>query len=277
MTNSPSPQAVSSAAETPIQDLLRRIPRDAIYQWTTPEADKELWQLSSNSAPIGRLAHEAADRIDLASRASPADGVFQPLFTAVSFADDYNRLKPEAKSRVKDFILDSELRAIHAALAASPALAATSVGEDDVRRRLITCIEQWDGEMEYDAEDRASLADDILHEFNGPPVVDLSPPSADADKLLSSNPVDDNGVDDTADKLRIALVYWKGGHEIIEARLAKSAAAEHGDAPFPLDAEQAALWHSAQADAYRDALEMMGVPEALTEALARLSTTEAGG
>ncbi len=45
------------------------------------------------------------------------------------------------------------------------------VAEDAIRRRLISRIEQWDSEMEYDAEDRAALADDILHEFNGPPVV----------------------------------------------------------------------------------------------------------
>lgn len=42
--------------------------------------------------------------------------------------------------------------------------------ENDILRRLISRIEQWDSEMEYDAEDRASLADDILHEFNGPPI-----------------------------------------------------------------------------------------------------------
>lgn len=55
--------------------------------------------------------------------------------------------------------------------------------EDEARRKLINCIDQWDSEMEYDAEDRACLADDILHAFNGPPVV--SPAAADE---LSSNP-----------------------------------------------------------------------------------------
>jgi|GEM_PF-2971447 len=48
---------------------------------------------------------------------------------------------------------------------------AKAPSEDDARRRLIQRIEQWDGEMEYDAEDIAALADDILHEFNGAPVV----------------------------------------------------------------------------------------------------------
>ncbi len=57
------------------------------------------------------------------------------------------------------------------------------------------------------------------------------------------------------------LAYWRRGHEIIEARLAKAVQAKHEDAPFPMDAEQAAQYHAAQVDAYRDALEMMGVPE----------------
>ncbi len=45
------------------------------------------------------------------------------------------------------------------------------VAEDEARRKLIGLIEQWAGESEYDAEDMAALADDILHAFNGPPVV----------------------------------------------------------------------------------------------------------
>ena len=49
--------------------------------------------------------------------------------------------------------------------------------EDEARRKLIECIDQWDSEMEYDAEDRASLADDILHAFNGPPVVSHEAPA----------------------------------------------------------------------------------------------------
>lgn len=57
------------------------------------------------------------------------------------------------------------------------------------------------------------------------------------------------------------LAYWQRGHEIIEKRLATAARADWQDAPFPLNEEQAALWHRAQAEAYRDALEMMGVPD----------------
>lgn len=56
------------------------------------------------------------------------------------------------------------------------------------------------------------------------------------------------------------LVYWTDGANIIKQCLAKAVRAEHADAPFPMDAEQAALWHRAQAEAYRHALEMMGPP-----------------
>lgn len=49
--------------------------------------------------------------------------------------------------------------------------------EDDARRKLIGLIEQWDGESEYDAQDVAALADDILHAFNGPPVVSEEAPA----------------------------------------------------------------------------------------------------
>lgn len=57
------------------------------------------------------------------------------------------------------------------------------------------------------------------------------------------------------------LQYWLDGTRLIEACLAKAEKAEFEDAPFPLDPEQAALWHRAQLEAYRHALEMMGVPE----------------
>ena len=46
---------------------------------------------------------------------------------------------------------------------------------DDARRKLIHCIEQWDGETEYDAEDIAALADDILDAFGGPPAREEAP------------------------------------------------------------------------------------------------------
>ena len=59
------------------------------------------------------------------------------------------------------------------------------------------------------------------------------------------------------------LDYWRSGNEIVQACLEKAAKGRHEDAPFPLDAQQAALYHAAQVDAYRHALEMMGVPECL--------------
>lgn len=46
---------------------------------------------------------------------------------------------------------------------------------DDARRKLIHCIEQWDGETEYDAEDIAALADDILDVFASPPTREEAP------------------------------------------------------------------------------------------------------
>lgn len=74
---------------------------------------------------------------------------------------------------------DAFLRELNAAL--SPRHEAPA--EDEARRKLIQCIEQWDGETEYDADDLASLADGILHAFNGPPVVSRAAPVE-----LSSNP-----------------------------------------------------------------------------------------
>jgi phosphoglycolate phosphatase-like HAD superfamily hydrolase len=47
------------------------------------------------------------------------------------------------------------------------------------------------------------------------------------------------------------------GLDIIESALAISLKAEHADAPFPLDEEQARLWHKAHASAYTHALEML--------------------
>lgn len=52
--------------------------------------------------------------------------------------------------------------------------------------------------------------------------------------------------------------YWKDGSKIIEGCLAKSLDADPSDAPFPLIGNDAKIWHLAQANAYRHALEMMG-------------------
>ncbi len=54
-------QADIQVAETPLSELLRRIPRDAVYSWDNPS--KQPWDLSTCSAPIGRLAHQAADAL----------------------------------------------------------------------------------------------------------------------------------------------------------------------------------------------------------------------
>lgn len=80
------------------------------------------------------------------------------------------------------------LHQIEKAHAAVPALTArheAPAPEDEARRKLIECIDQWDSEMEYDAEDRASLADDILHAFNGPPVVSHEAPAEGAGGLIA--------------------------------------------------------------------------------------------
>ena len=62
---------MTGCAKTPLSDLLRRIPQEAVYNWTVPEEGRELWHLGSESAPIGRLAHEAADALDAMLAASP--------------------------------------------------------------------------------------------------------------------------------------------------------------------------------------------------------------
>lgn len=48
-----------------------------------------------------------------------------------------------------------------------------------------------------------------------------------------------------------------GGVKVIEKCLAKATRAEHADAPFPLDYEQASIWHRAQQSAYVYVLEML--------------------
>lgn len=60
--------------------------------------------------------------------------------------------------------------------------------------------------------------------------------------------------------------YWQQGAKLIEAcaakadRCSKDAREAFLDAPIGLTPEQAVLWHSAQAEAYRHALEMMAPP-----------------
>lgn len=54
--------------------------------------------------------------------------------------------------------------------------------------------------------------------------------------------------------------YWKEGTSIIEKCLDRAIKANPSDAPFPLFGEEAKIYHEAQANAYRHALEMMGFP-----------------
>lgn len=61
--------------------------------------------------------------------------------------------------------------------------------------------------------------------------------------------------------LRMKLGYWQRGTDIINKRLAECVKADTNDAPIPLVGGEAKQWHSYRGEAYRDALEMMGVPE----------------
>lgn len=58
------------------------------------------------------------------------------------------------------------------------------------------------------------------------------------------------------------LKYWNDGNAIIEKCLSRACAAATADAPFGMDDADAAIWHEAQRNAYRHALEMMGIPAA---------------
>ncbi len=51
-------------AETPLSDLLRKVPKDAVLSWEVPEEGRAVWQLGSESSPVGLLMHRAADRLD---------------------------------------------------------------------------------------------------------------------------------------------------------------------------------------------------------------------
>lgn len=56
MTHHATPRPEALAAETPLHELLRSIPKDAIYRW-------EDSPMSFSSSPIGLLAHRAADAL----------------------------------------------------------------------------------------------------------------------------------------------------------------------------------------------------------------------
>lgn len=61
--------------------------------------------------------------------------------------------------------------------------------------------------------------------------------------------------------LRAQIRYWKRGTDLINECLKKAAKADPLDAPMPLIGIEASRWHSYQAEAYRHALEMMGLPQ----------------
>ncbi|MBY3543640.1 hypothetical protein HFN71_28565 [Rhizobium laguerreae] len=61
--------------------------------------------------------------------------------------------------------------------------------------------------------------------------------------------------------LREQIAYWRRGTDRINDCLKKAVKADPLDAPTPLVGTEAKQWHSFQAEAYRHALEMMGVPE----------------
>lgn len=84
-------------------------------------------------------------------------------------------------------------------------------------------------------------------------------------------------------RVRVAVLerdaaYWRGGTRIVEGCLAKAVRADPLDAPIPLVGHEAKLWHEAQANAYRHALEMMGVPADGVDSPSRdLASTITGG
>ncbi len=63
-------QFAIGTAEVPLHEQLRRIPRHAVLQWENPS--KNPWDLPSCSAPVGLLAHQAADALEPASEANAA-------------------------------------------------------------------------------------------------------------------------------------------------------------------------------------------------------------
>ena len=73
------------------------------------------------------------------------------------------------------------------------------------------------------------------------------------------------------------LAYHAQGARIIEACLAKAAKGDPRDAPMPLTGADAALWHRAQVEAYRHALDMMGPldPTTTVELLLRTNASVA--
>ncbi|KAK0351726.1 hypothetical protein LTR94_023822 [Friedmanniomyces endolithicus] len=128
----------------------------------SPEMFEALRPFARAATSAGRNSHNKPDvqREARNIRMSAFDKALQSLKDADS--EDVLDLR----------IIQQRVVAVFEALATQPTV---PDGEDDARSRLIQRIEQWDGETEYDAEDIAALADDILHEFNGPPITTPAP------------------------------------------------------------------------------------------------------
>lgn len=65
------------------------------------------------------------------------------------------------------------------------------------------------------------------------------------------------------DSLRKQIEYWQRGTTNILKCLDEAAKADPLDAPIQLVGVEAKRWHSYRAEAFRHALEMMGVPESV--------------
>lgn len=62
------------------------------------------------------------------------------------------------------------------------------------------------------------------------------------------------------ERLTGSIKDWQDGTKIIQECLVQAEKADPCDVPFPLVGDEARLWHCAQFNAYRHALEMMGEP-----------------
>lgn len=134
--------------------------------------------------------------------------------------------------------------------------------EGDARRKLIQCIKQWDGEAEYDTDDLSSLADSILHAFNGPPVVR---PAAAAE--LSSNPCQLEAPAEGAGEVVKACAAFQEAIDYFEADVADAMAEE---------SERADLWDR-EATVNIDALKTVMAAALATREEAPAEAGELGG
>ena len=145
-----------------------------IRQKATDEARSYLYDLRHTPQPSGETREQcAACSRGEVTHFSTDDGFWVEITTSAGGANEHGL---NGWFETLEHYLDGSTKRREYVATDSPALSATparaeALSEDDARRRLIQRIEQWDGETEYDAEDIASLADDILHEFNGAPEI----------------------------------------------------------------------------------------------------------